>query len=45
MTGTGQGRKLLAEEADQRYSRIRALCYEDIVALEDRIHTWIDSLI
>ena len=37
-----QGRKLLAEEAAQRYSRIRALCREDIGALEDRIHVWFD---
>ena len=41
----GQGRKLLAEEAAQRYSRIRTLCREDIVALEDRIHAWVDRLV
>ncbi len=41
----GQGRKLLAEEAAQRYSRIRSLCCEDIVDLEDRIHAWFDRLI
>jgi len=38
----GQGRKLLAEEAAQRYSRIRSLCREDLVDLEDRIHAWFD---
>ena len=41
----GQGRKLLAEEAAQNYSRIRRLCREDVVALEDRIHAWVDSLV
>ncbi|MBC7971216.1 MAG: hypothetical protein H7Z11_14040 [Verrucomicrobia bacterium] len=38
----GQGRKLLAEEAAQRYSRIRSRCREDLVDLEDRIHAWFD---
>ena len=41
----GQGRKLLAEEAAQNYNRIRRLCREDVVALEERIHAWVDSLV
>lgn len=41
----GQGRKLLAEEAAQNYSRIRKLCHEDVAVLEDRIHAWVDSLV
>jgi hypothetical protein len=41
----GQGRKLLAEEAAQRYNRIRTLCCEDVVVLETRIHAWVDSLV
>ncbi|HLO47649.1 MAG TPA: hypothetical protein VK211_04435 [Kamptonema sp.] len=39
----GEGRKPLAEEAAQRYNRIRQLCPEDIVNLENRINTWIEE--
>lgn len=39
----GEGRKPLAEEAAKRYNRIRQLCPEDIVNLENRINTWIDE--
>ncbi|NMF62548.1 hypothetical protein [Brasilonema octagenarum] len=37
----GEGRKLLAEEAARRYSRIRQLCPEDIAVLENRINSYI----
>lgn len=33
----GEGRRTLAEEAARRYARVRQLCPEDIVALEERI--------
>jgi len=39
----GEGRKPLAEEAAKRYNRIRQLCPEDIVNLENRINTWIEE--
>ncbi|MDB9509975.1 hypothetical protein PN499_01980 [Kamptonema animale CS-326] len=39
----GEGRKPLAEEAAKRYGRIRQLCPEDIVNLENRINTWIEE--
>lgn len=39
----GEGRKTLAEEAAHDYHRIRQLCPEDIVALEDRIRTWLTA--
>lgn len=45
LNSPGQGRKLLAEEAAQKYNRIRRLCCEDVVALENRIHAWVDSLV
>jgi hypothetical protein len=37
----GEGRKTLAEEAAQRYRRIRQLCPEDVVVLENRVCSWI----
>lgn len=37
----GEGRKTLAEEAAKRYDRIRKLCPEDLVNLENRINTYI----
>lgn len=37
----GEGRKTLAEEAAKRYDRIRKLCPEDIVNLENKINTYI----
>ncbi len=37
----GEGRKTLAEEAARRYDRIRQLCPEDIVNLEDRIRSFL----
>lgn len=36
----GEGRKLLAQEAVRRYSRIRQLCPEDIAVLENRINSY-----
>ena len=33
----GEGRRRLAKEAAQRYSRMRQLCPEDVGALEERI--------
>jgi len=36
----GEGRKTLTEEAVKRYNRIRQLCPEDIVVLENRINSW-----
>jgi hypothetical protein len=39
----GEGRKTLAESAAQQYSRIRQLCSEDIVVLENRIKSWIEG--
>jgi hypothetical protein len=39
----GEGRKTLAEEAGQRYSRIRQLCPEDIANLENRINLLYNS--
>lgn len=39
----GEGRKPLAEEAAKRYNRIRQLCPEDMLNLENRINTWIDE--
>lgn len=38
-----QGRKTLAEEAARHYNRIRQLCKEDIVNLEDRIQQWMEE--
>jgi hypothetical protein len=37
----GEGRKTLAEEAVKRYDRIRKLCPEDIINLENRINNYI----
>lgn len=37
----GEGRKTLGQEAARRYDRIRQRCPEDIVALEQRIRSWI----
>lgn len=42
LTAPGEGRKLLAEEAAQRYDRIRQLCPEDIAHLEQRIQTLLE---
>jgi hypothetical protein len=39
----GQGRKVLAEEAAHRYSRIRQICSEDIAALEENLRAWLES--
>ena len=36
-----QGRRTLAEEAAQRYARIRQLCPEDVAALEQRVRDWL----
>ena len=36
----GEGRKTLTEEAVKGYNRIRQLCPEDIVVLENRINSW-----
>ncbi len=35
------GRKILAEEAARHYARIRRLCPEDILPLEDRVAAWL----
>jgi hypothetical protein len=40
----GGGRKTLAQEAVRRYPRIRQLCPEDIMRLEERIRAWMNSL-
>ncbi|MEW6219820.1 MAG: hypothetical protein AB1634_09850 [Thermodesulfobacteriota bacterium] len=37
----GQGRKTLGQEAAANYPRVRALCPEDVQALEDRIRAWV----
>ncbi len=39
----GEGRKTLGREASQNYSRIRSLCSEDVVRLENRIRDWIQA--
>ncbi len=39
----GEGRKQLAEEAAKRYQRLRQLCPEDIVNLENRINERINK--
>jgi hypothetical protein len=39
----GEGRRTLAEEAASKYHRIRQLCPEDIVTLEDRIRAWLTA--
>lgn len=39
----GEGRKILAEEAAKQYNRIRQLCPEDIINLEQRVESWIQS--
>lgn len=40
LNSPGEGRKTLTEQAVQRYNRIRQLCPEDIVVLENRINSW-----
>lgn len=35
--GPGEGRKTLASQAAKRYDRIRRLCQEDVMALEERL--------
>lgn len=40
----GEGRKILAEEAARRYSRIRQLCPEDVIALESDLEAWLPRL-
>lgn len=40
LNSPGEGRKTLTEEAVQRYNRIRQLCPEDIIVLENRINSW-----
>jgi len=37
LDGPGQGRKTLAQQAAANYRRVRALCPEDIAALEERL--------
>jgi len=37
MGGPGQGRKALAREAAEHYTRIRSRCPEDLAALEERL--------
>ena len=39
----GEGRKILAEEAAKKYNRIRQLCPEDIINLEQRVESWIEG--
>ncbi len=41
----GEGRRTLAEEAVRQYQRIRQLCPEDVAILEDRIRSWVASII
>ncbi|NJK70492.1 MAG: hypothetical protein HC849_04045 [Oscillatoriales cyanobacterium RU_3_3] len=41
LNAPGEGRKKLAEEAARRYERIRQLCPEDLVNLENRINAYI----
>jgi len=36
----GDGRKLLGEEAAENYRRIRQLCKEDVLNLENRLKTF-----
>ncbi len=37
------GRRVLAEQAAHRYKRIRQLCKEDILCLEQRIQEWVEE--
>ena len=39
----GAGRHMLGKQAGQRYDRLRQLCPEDIVVLEDRVRAWLLS--
>jgi hypothetical protein len=39
----GEGRKILAEEAAKKYNRIRQLCPEDIINLEQRVESWLEG--
>ncbi|NTW01908.1 MAG: hypothetical protein HGA19_11565 [Oscillochloris sp.] len=37
----GTGRQTLGRQAGQRYDRLRQICPEDIVALEERVREWL----
>lgn len=39
----GEGRRHLAEIAAGRYDRIRQLCPEDVIHLEDRVRDWLSA--
>jgi hypothetical protein len=39
----GEGRKILAQEAAKKYNRIRQLCPEDIINLEQRVESWLEG--
>ena len=38
----GEGRKIIAEQAARNYQRLRQLCKEDLLNLEERIKNWIE---
>ncbi|WP_027254827.1 hypothetical protein [Planktothrix agardhii] len=40
----GEGRKIMAEKAAGNYKRLRQLCPEDLLNLEQRIKDWLDIL-
>ena len=40
----GEGRKIMAEKAAGNYKRLRQLCPEDLLNLEQRIKDWIDEV-
>lgn len=40
----GEGRKIMAEKAAGNYKRLRQLCPEDLLNLEQRIKDWLDVL-
>lgn len=40
----GEGRRIMAEKAAGNYKRLRQLCREDLLNLEQRIKDWLDIL-
>jgi hypothetical protein len=43
LTHPFEGRKTLAQEAAKRYDRIGQLCKEDVLALEQRVASWLKA--
>lgn len=40
----GEGRKVLAEEAARRFSRVKHLCPEDVAVLVSAVGRWLDAM-